>query len=225
MRSLLPAAARTQNPLPNKGFSMVEVMVVILIITVVTATSIPYVTGLTRLFRIAGDARSIAAQLNTARMRAAADFTHGRLYIDLTRNTYQLQIWNKASSCWIANTDPTNTCITYSSSAPSGTVTNLSTGMSFGYGSLTTGPTAATSSIAQAPACITGVAGTSPGATNTNTACIEYGSRTYPVESTNKLVASDTVYITNGEAYASIAVPVSGQPSTYRYSGSGWVQF
>jgi Tfp pilus assembly protein FimT len=200
-------------------------MMVVLIIIVVTAIAIPSMTGLTRLFRIASDARSIAAQLNTARMRAAADFSHGRLYMDLAHNTYQLQVWNKSSSCWVANTDPTNTCITYTSSAPSGEVTNLSTGMSFGYGSLTTGPTSATSTIAQAPACTTGVAGSSPGSTNSNTACIEYGSRTYPVDSTNKLISSDAIYITNGDAYAAIAVPISGQPQTFRYSGSAWVQF
>jgi len=35
-----------------------------------------------------------------ARMRAAADFSHARVYVDLNSNTFHLEVWNKASGCW-----------------------------------------------------------------------------------------------------------------------------
>ena len=207
------------------GVSLIELMLVVLAIIILLGIAIPSVTGLTRSFRIGGDTRAIAAQLNLARLRAAADFTHARVYADLAGNTFQLQVWSKGGACWIADLDNTNTCLTYSFSAPSGTVVNLSPGDTFGFGSISTGPTAATSSIAQAPACTTGVGGPSPGSTIANTACIEFNSRTYPVNSSNTIVASDAIYIKNAESFSAIAVSVSGQPSDFRYSGSAWAQF
>lgn len=222
-RGLRVARPTRQNACRVRGFSLIELMLVVTGIVIITATAIPTVTGLTRSFRIAGDTREIAAQLNVARIRAAANFTHARVYVDLTRNSFQLQNWNKAGGCWVADSDPTNTCLTYTSSAPSGTVINLSQGDTFGFGSIATGPTGV--SPAQAPACTVGVAGTSPGATNSNTACIEYSSRTYPVDSTNKIVASDAIYIKGAEGFSAIAVSISGVPAQYRYTGSGWVQF
>jgi Tfp pilus assembly protein FimT len=212
-----------QKAYRNHGFTMIELMLVVTGIIILSAIAIPSVTGLARSFRIAGDTRDIAAQLNVARIRAAANFTHARVYIDLTRNTFQLEVWNKAGGCWVADSDPTNTCLTYTSSAPSGTVINLSQGDTFGYGSIATGPTGV--APAEAPACTVGVAGPSPGATNSNTACIEYASRTYPVDSTNKIVASDAIYIKGAEGFSAIAVSISGVPAQYRYTGSGWVQF
>jgi hypothetical protein len=158
-------------------------------------------------------------------MRAASDYTHARVYVNLNGNTFQLQVWNKTNACWVTPSDPTSTCITYTASAPSGTVVNLSQGDTFGFGSITTGPTAATSTTAQAPACTKGVAGASPGSTITGTACIEFNSRTYPVNSSNTIVASDAIYLKNAEGYSAIAVSISGQPADYKYSGSAWVQF
>jgi Tfp pilus assembly protein FimT len=201
------------------GFSVIETMIVMTLIIVLLAIAIPSVRGLGRSFRISGDTRAIAAQLNLARMRAAADYTHARVYMNLATNTYHLEIWNKSSSCWQTYED-SNACT--QSTSP---VTPLSSGNTFGYGSITSGPTAATSTIAQAPACTSGVAGPSPGTATSNTACIEFSSRTFPVDSTNKPVASDAFYIQNAEAYSAIAVSISGQPSEYRYNGSSWVQF
>jgi type II secretory pathway pseudopilin PulG len=199
------------------GFSMIELMLVVTGIIILTAIAIPSVTGLTRSFRIGGDTRQIAAQLNLARLRAAAGYTHARLYVNLSTNTYHLEVWNKASTCWQTYED-SNACTQTTSS-----VVPLAPGDTFGYGSIGTGPSGV--APAQAPACISGVAGPSPGSTTSNTACIEFNSRTYPVDTTNKVVASDAIYIQNAEGYQAIAVSVSGQPAQYRYNGSAWVQF
>jgi Tfp pilus assembly protein FimT len=199
------------------GFSMIELLLVVIGIIILIAIAIPSVTGLARSFRIGGDTREMAAQLNLARLRAAAGYTHARLYVNLNANTYHLEVWNKASTCWQTYED-SNACTQTTSS-----VVPLAPGNTFGYGSIATGPTGA--APAQAPACTSGVAGPSPGSTTSNTACIEFNSRTYPVDTTNKVVASDAIYIQNAENYQAIAVSVSGLPAQYRYTGSSWVQF
>jgi Tfp pilus assembly protein FimT len=202
------------------GTSMVELMLVVIVLLVLMAIAIPSINTMKKYYRISGDARDISAALNLARMRAAADFTHTRVYMNLGTNTFHVEVWNKGSSCWQTDGD-SNSCTR--SSSP---VIPFSTGDTFGYGSITAGPTTATSSISQPSACTAGVAGASPGSTTTNTACIEFNSRGYPVNSSNSIIASDAAYITNGTGYAAIAVSISGQPATYRYvGGTTWAQF
>lgn len=231
MSSFLPSSAagmvpgysvtrRVRTNHRQRGVSLVELMVVVIMALILSAIAVPSVVSLTRTFRLSGDARVIAAQLNLARMRAAADYTHARLYVNLSTNTFHMEAWNKGSACWQTDGD-TNACTQTSSP-----VTPLASGDTFGFGSITSGPTAATSTTAQAPACISGVAGTSPGTTTSNTACVEFNSRGYPVNSSNSVVASDAIYVTNNTLiFSAITVPISGQPSEYRYTGSAWTQF
>src|SRR5882762_6134816 len=91
------------------GFSVVELMIVVIILGVLLGIAVSSVTSITRIYRIAGDGRGIAADLNVARMRSAADFTHARVYMDLTANTFHLEVWNKGSACWKTDGD-TNAC-------------------------------------------------------------------------------------------------------------------
>ena len=201
----------------QRGFSMVELLIVVIILFILLSIAIPSITSIGQSLRIGGDTRAIAAQLHLARMRAAADFTHARVYIDLNGNTFRVEIWNKASACWQTDGD-SNSCTQTTSP-----VTPLAQGDTFGFGSISAGPTAATSTIAQAPVCKVGVAGASAGANISNTACIEINSRGYPVDSTNAIVASDAIYLTNNsQLFSAIAVSIAGQPTAYSYSGSGW---
>jgi type IV pilus assembly protein PilA len=203
-----------------RGFSLVELLIVVIVVLILASMAIPNILSIARNSRSTGDARSISAALNLARMRAAAAFTHARVYADLSGNTFHVEMWNKAGGCWQTDGD-SNACTQTTSP-----VTALGTGDTFGYGTITAGPTAATSTIAQAPGCTTGVAGASAGSAVSNTACIEFNSRSYPVNSSNNIVASDAIYITNNQKfYSAIAVSISGQPSAYKYSGSSWAQF
>jgi len=216
------AARRAGTKQRQLGFSILELTVVVSIMVTVLAVAVPSATSITRNYRIAGDARVTSAELNLARMRAAADFTHARVYMNLSANTFHLEIWNKTSACWQTDGD-TNACTVAGSP-----VISLGVSDTFGFGTLTTGPTAATSTIAQAPACTVGVAGAAPGSTIANTACIEFNSRGYPVKSTNAIVANDAIYMMNSNQnlYAGVAVSISGQPTAYSYKGSStWAQF
>src|SRR5258708_21635861 len=73
-------------------------------------------------------------------------------------STEPLQVWYKAGNagagCWVADSDPGNNCLTYTSGHPSGTVFNLSQGVTFGFGTLATGPTPGQPTPTQAAACL-----------------------------------------------------------------------
>lgn len=199
---------------------MIELLVVVAVLLIVVGFAVPSTRTIVRTYRISGDARSIAAALDLARMRGAADFSHARAYLDLNANTFHVEVWNKAGGCWQTDGD-TNACTQATSP-----VTLLSQGDTFGFGAIATGPTAATSNIAQAPVCKAGVAGATPGADIAHTACIEFDSRGFAVDSTNTIVASDAIYITNGgNSCFAVTAPIVGQPTAYSYNGSAWALF
>jgi hypothetical protein len=115
-----------------------------------------------------------------AKLRAAADFTHARVYANLSGNTYHLEIWNKSGNggagCWQTDGDTANTC-----TAASSPVQYLSQGVTFGYGVIATPPANTETTIGQAPLCYTGYAGQATNTTSVaNTACIEFNSRGEP---------------------------------------------
>lgn len=202
------------------GFSLIELMVVVLITIIITGMAVTSIPRISNNFRISSDTRNISAQLSQARMVAAAQFTHARVYMKLDSNSYRLEVWNKTNSCWQTYGD-TNNCTQATSP-----ITPLAWGDTFGFGSITAGPTAATTTIAQAPKCTPGVAGAAAGTAINNTACIEFNSRSYPVDSTNTLVASDAIYLgNNSTTYSGVAVSIIGQPTAYRYSGTGWFTY
>lgn len=83
---------------------------------------------------------------------------------------------------------------------------NLETGDTFGYGSITT-PAGQQSSIVQ----------TTP---------IYFNSRGMAIDSSGNATANSAIYFTNIQGqYAAIAVSIAGQPTSYTYTGSAWVQY
>ena len=87
-----------------------------------------------------------------------------------------------------------------------GGTTNLETGDTFGYGSITA-PAGQQSSISQ----------TTP---------IYFNSRGLATDSTGSATANSAIYFTNIRGqYAAVAVSIAGQPTSYTYNGSAWVQF
>jgi len=201
------------------GFSTLELMVVIAMTLIVSAVAVPTYLNIARNLRAAGDLRDLNGIVAQAKMRAAADFTHARAYIDLSGNTFHLEVWNKGSSCWKTDTDVSNACTQASSP-----VIALAQGDTFGFGSVTAGPTAAQSTISQAPACKSTVAGTSPaGGDIANTACIEFNSRGNPVNTSNALTGVDAIYLTNGATVNGVTVSTTGliQPWSTSAAGTG----
>lgn len=195
---------------------MIEMMLVVTIFVIIAGFAIPKYITLQSSLRASGDNRSIAGLTAQAKLRAASEFTHARVYADLNGNTFQLQVWNKTGGCWVVDTDPTNTCITYTSSAPSGEVVNLAKGDTFGFGALTAGPTPGQTTMAQAAQCLN-----NSGTAIANTACIVFNSRGIPIDATNSTpLATGAFYLTNGTVVNGITVSATGSLQTWSASAN-----
>jgi prepilin-type N-terminal cleavage/methylation domain-containing protein len=222
----LDAAMSAKYKPIERGFTMIEMLLVVSISIILVAFAAPKYLTIRNSLRASGDVRSIADVMGQAKLRAASDFTHARVYADLNGNTFQLQVWYKAgnsgSGCWVVDSDATNTCITYNGSAPSGAVVSLSQGDAFGYGTLTAGPTAGQTTIAQAGQCLD-----NSSSTISQTACIVFNSRGVPINgSTFAPVATDALYLTNGTVVGGVTISATGSLQTWsasaNASGSTW---
>lgn len=121
------------NPvIKRNGFSMLEVMVVAAMAITLMGIAVPILQSVMQNYRVIGDARSIAAQLSLARMRAASEFTQARLNFNTSANTYQLQVWSKSANAFQIE----------------GAVQTLSAGDAFSFGAISA-PAGGQTSIAQ----------------------------------------------------------------------------
>jgi len=195
----------------QKGFSVVELMIVVAISLIVAAFAIPGYRSIVRNLRINGDMRDVHGAIAEAKMRAAAGFTHGRFYADLNANTFHLEVWNKAgkggAGCWQTDGDTRNGDCTAASSP----VVPLSQGVTFGFGTASAGGKNPQTTLAQAPLCgkVAAVSGVANG-TTANTACIEFNSRGIPIDLTGKPTANDALYITDRNMVYGITLLSSG---------------
>jgi len=173
------------------GFSTIELAIVVTVIALILSIAIPTAITTLRAFRASSDARSIASQLALAKMRAANGFTQSRLNCDLTNNTCQLEICTSKGA---------STCNTFT--AEGGPV-NLSTGSTFGFGSITT-PAGSQTSIQ-------------------NTAQIIFNSRSLPVDSTGAPTGNYALYVMNqaNDIYA-VTIYASGRVAVWRYGNGAW---
>jgi Tfp pilus assembly major pilin PilA len=172
------------------GFSTLEMLIVVAMSVTITAIAVPQYLRTTAL----------------AKMRAAASFTHARTYVDLTANTYHLEVWNKAGNagagCWQTDGDTANAC-----SVGTSPVFNLAQGDTFGAGGLTSGPTLAQQPIPAQTACQAILGGTG---TIASTQCIVFNSRGIPIDSTGSPVATGAFYLTNQTVVDAVTVSGTG---------------
>ena len=167
--------ATTRRRTSERGYSLIEMLVVVGIVGVVTAMAVSTSLGASRLL---GDARGIKNQLSLSRMQAAANFTKARLYVDLIARTYRIQTWQ---------TTPIPAWVTQ------GGTSHLSSMAVFGFGAVAAPPTGTQATIAQAPVCTDDA-----GAAITNTACILFNSRGIPVDASGAPTAVYAIYVTDG---------------------------
>lgn len=73
MSTDIPHRATAQQPTPASGYTLVELVVVMMITIVLTATAAPRLALLRAQFQLAGDARAIAVELQRAKMKAVAE--------------------------------------------------------------------------------------------------------------------------------------------------------
>ena len=109
-----------------RGFSLIELLIVVTLFSIICAVAIPQVNGMLRGYRTINDARGIASQLALAKMRAENGFTQSRYNCNTTLRSCQLEICTSKGA---------GTCNTFSAE---GGPLLLSESVVFGVGSITT---------------------------------------------------------------------------------------
>ena len=201
-----------ENRLKNKrgrqgGFSLLEIMIVTVIVLIIAAIAIPKVISMVQNLRTSGDASSLNSAILLAKMSAASDFARARVHVDLSTNTFYVEVFTKDDTQW---------------RTPGGTQ-YLSKNVTFGYGSLTSAPSGV-ASLTQAPACLKDDMVASN--TYSNTACIMFNSRGIPVNNNMVATPNDAIYVTDGQSVTGVTVSATGLTKVWRTdaSGTNWIQ-
>jgi prepilin-type N-terminal cleavage/methylation domain-containing protein len=200
----------------QRGFSLLELMIVVAIGLIIVAFAVPQFTEALRNYRLAGDVRNIKGEILLAKMRAAARFTRARVRFDFDARTYQTDWWNKDTDTWDL--------------VDIGAPQVLSTEVNYGTGSMTDPPPDPDTqdALAQSPVCMEGAAD-DPGGGNpiANTSCIVFNSRGFPVDDDGNVTKDHAIYITNGNGVEGAAVSITGIARIWRGDASAtdyWVR-
>jgi prepilin-type N-terminal cleavage/methylation domain-containing protein len=189
------------------GFSLIELMMVVVIIGVLGAIAIPMSGNTLRYLKLSGDARDIANATAVTKMRAAAKFTKARLYLDVNARTYYIQTFTKGTT----TACPTNPVGCWQTE---GGASLLSSSVSFGFGPVTAAPPDTQGTIGQAPPCMNN--GFPLSVPIANTSCIVFNSRGIPVDNSNNPTGLDAAYVTDGTAVYGITVAATGFIRTWQ---------
>jgi hypothetical protein len=180
---------------------MLELMVVLGISMVVMAMGIPMMGTTLGAYRLSGDVHSLSNAVYLTKLRAAADFSKTRLYVDLSTNGFHIESWQKgAPGSWVTE----------------GGVTYLSSGSeSYGFGVVTTPPANTQGAIGQAAPCLTAAGGAIG-----NTACIVFNSRGIPVTDAAGTTGGPTnahaLYVMDSTSVFGITVSATGVIQVWR---------
>lgn len=181
------------------GMTLLEIIIVVGLIGVISAIAVPMFASALANFKLSGDARGVSNATAAAKLRAAADFSRVRIYVDLGAKTHRLQTFDKTSAtcCWITQ----------------GGTTALSSGVTFSYGVVAAPPPGPQAAIGQAPPCVDNT-----GANIGNTACIMFNSRGMPVGNgpTFGPTGGDALYVTDGTAIYGVTVAATGLVRMWR---------
>jgi type II secretion system protein H len=82
----------------KKGFTLIEVMIVVAIIGIMAAIAIPNFLSWLDHYRVKGAARDIATAMHLAKMKAISQGVEYRVLFDLDNETFRLQKGNLASN-------------------------------------------------------------------------------------------------------------------------------
>lgn len=84
---------------PAKGFSLIEVLVVIIVAGVIALVAWPSLARLAPKYRLEGAARTVAAEIQRARGRAIAEGKCAMVDLDSSAKTYRVGVATSANPC------------------------------------------------------------------------------------------------------------------------------
>jgi prepilin-type N-terminal cleavage/methylation domain-containing protein len=185
----------------SRGFSLVELMMVVAIMGVLVAITVPMSGNTIRYLKLSGDARELSNATAVAKMRAAAKFTKSRLYLDITGRAFYVQTLNKTvtipcpTGCWETE----------------GGATSLSSTVIFGFGPVATPPPNTQTTINQSAMCQDNLS-----VDIANTSCIIFNSRGIPVDNLGGPTGMDAIYVTDGTSVYGVTVAATGFIRTWQ---------
>ncbi len=82
----------------ERGFSLTELTMLLAIVGILLASSIPILSSSMRSWQLGADARKIVTSLTLAKLSATSQMTHYQLSFTVAENKWSLQKWNRSSS-------------------------------------------------------------------------------------------------------------------------------
>lgn len=190
-RSRCALAAREQ------GFSVIDILMVVALIGIIAAIAVPVTGSAVSGQRFNTDSQALTNLIGLAKMRASAAYTRARVRANIAARTFALERWDKTTNTWVTE----------------GSVTPLSLGVTFGFGTVGTAPPNTQTAIGFSGACRVGL--TAATATIADTACVVFNSRGLPVDDAGLPFGGHGIYLTDGRAVS--ATTVTATPRIRRW--------
>jgi len=172
----------------EQGFSLIDILMVVALIGIIAAIAVPVTGSAVSGQKFNNDSQAVTNRVGLAKMRASAAYTRARVRANIAARTFALERWDKTANVWVTE----------------GTITPLSLGVTFGFGTIATAPPNTQTNIAFSGACRVGL--TNATATIANTACVVFNSRGLPIDGAGLPFGGHALYLTDGKAVAGTTV-------------------
>lgn len=203
--AIIPEVRRKwqMNLMGRRGFSVLELMVVVAIILIMVAVAIPGYLRILQTYRVRSDADSIMGLITVARMRAASDFARTVVQCDTTTNTCTLSAkqFTAGTPSW-----PTTASEPQKVVLSQGITFAIPSGVGVGVGGQSGTPTQGNSG-------------------QSNPFKIYFNSRGQPIKDSDGTAVPDYALYLKDSKYnysAAVAIDISGRTLVYSFSGSNY---